>query len=484
MNKIVSTDFITDDVQRLVPVDATATTPKNAAVAKLMKAWEAKTTQRTAKGAGLTLMAVSLAACNDDNTTTDTDTDTDTDTTVVGQTFTLTTGTDAVEKRGVVAKMMKAWEAKATKRAANATGFTLMAVSLAACNDDGTTPISQADYDAATAAAATAATAQAAAEATASTAVAAAATAATAQAAAEAAAATAATAQAAAEAAAATAAAAQVAAETQAAADVAAAATAQAAAEAAAATAATAQAAAEAATIVAEAARDAALAAQTTAETAQAAAETSLAALVSELEAAGFTDLTDLIAAYQALIAPSVGIFTTGTDSLVGGAGSDAFTAAAGTIIAADSVTDTSTTDNDTLTIVSTGSVGAFRSTNIETIDVTINSLAADTVDASNFTGVNTLSVTRGDVTIGGAILTGNKVVTVNAVNASNIDAINVGTGTSNVVIGQAAVAGGTGVTLNANAASGRSCLECGGNSLAALSEHWDLDLIRRRGQG
>ncbi|MBR2573450.1 MAG: hypothetical protein IKE14_03885 [Loktanella sp.] len=67
MNKIVSTDFITDDVQRLVPVDATATTPKNAAVAKLMKAWEAKTTQRAAKGAGFTLMAVSLAACNDDD---------------------------------------------------------------------------------------------------------------------------------------------------------------------------------------------------------------------------------------------------------------------------------------------------------------------------------------------------------------------------------------------------------------------------------
>jgi len=28
------------------------------------------------------------------------------------------------------------------------------------------------------------------------------------------------------------------------------------------------------------------------------------------------------------------------------------------------------------------------------------------------------------------------------------------------------------------------SCLECGGNSLAAIFEHWDLDLIRRRGQG
>ncbi|EAQ05348.1 beta strand repeat-containing protein [Yoonia vestfoldensis] len=93
MNKIVSTDFITDDVQRLVPVDATATTPKNAAVAKLMKAWEAKTTQRTAKGAGLTLMALSLAACNDDNTTAAAPTTPTTPTTPVtpaGQTFTLT----------------------------------------------------------------------------------------------------------------------------------------------------------------------------------------------------------------------------------------------------------------------------------------------------------------------------------------------------------------------------------------------------------
>ena len=97
MNKIVSTDFITDDVQRLVPVDATATTPKNAAVAKLMKAWEAKTTQRTAKGAGLTLMALSLAACNDDNTTTAaTPTTPTTPVTPAGQTFTLTTGVDAV----------------------------------------------------------------------------------------------------------------------------------------------------------------------------------------------------------------------------------------------------------------------------------------------------------------------------------------------------------------------------------------------------
>lgn len=96
MNKIVSTDFITDDVQRLVPVDATATTPKNAAVAKLMKAWEAKTTQRTAKGAGLTLMALSLAACNDDNTTAAAPTTPTTPVTPAGQTFTLTIGVDAV----------------------------------------------------------------------------------------------------------------------------------------------------------------------------------------------------------------------------------------------------------------------------------------------------------------------------------------------------------------------------------------------------
>jgi len=31
---------------------------------------------------------------------------------------------------------------------------------------------------------------------------------------------------------------------------------------------------------------------------------------------------------------------------------------------------------------------------------------------------------------------------------------------------------------------SSRLCLGRGGNSLVAISEHWDLALIRRRGQG
>ncbi|WP_439508994.1 hypothetical protein, partial [Yoonia sp.] len=62
-----------------------------------MKAWEAKTTQRTAKGAGLTLMAVSLAACNDDSTTTAaTPTTPTTPVTPAGQTFTLTAGLDTI----------------------------------------------------------------------------------------------------------------------------------------------------------------------------------------------------------------------------------------------------------------------------------------------------------------------------------------------------------------------------------------------------
>ncbi|TVS06179.1 MAG: hypothetical protein EA407_00820, partial [Rhodobacteraceae bacterium] len=36
---------------------------ENPALARLMKAWESKNAKRAAKGSGLTLMAVSLAAC-------------------------------------------------------------------------------------------------------------------------------------------------------------------------------------------------------------------------------------------------------------------------------------------------------------------------------------------------------------------------------------------------------------------------------------
>ena len=87
-------------------------------------------------------------------------------------------------------------------------------------------------------------------------------------------------------------------------------------------------------------------------------------------------------------------------DNLIGATGNDTFTAAAGTVAATDRFTDTSTTDSDTLTIVHSTAPGAFTSTNIENIDITINNLGAIAVDAANITGATSLTVSRGDVVV------------------------------------------------------------------------------------
>ena len=58
---------------------------------------------------------------------------------------------DASNKQSaLVKKLVSAWEKK-NKKAARAGGVSLMALSLAACGDDDTTPFAQSDIDAATA---------------------------------------------------------------------------------------------------------------------------------------------------------------------------------------------------------------------------------------------------------------------------------------------------------------------------------------------
>jgi hypothetical protein len=147
--------------------------------------------------------------------------------------------------------------------------------------------------------------------------------------------------------------------------------------------------------------------------------------------------------------------FTTSTDSLIGGAGDDIVTASAGTVAAADTVIDTSITDSDTLTIVHSTAPGAFTSTNIETIDITVNNLGAITVDAANMTGATGgLTVTRGDVVVGGSTLTGNKAVRVDNADSSALGSITAGTATTTVDINSAA-ADKAGHVVNANSASG-----------------------------
>ena len=56
------------DISRLTEAaEMNASSKENAAVTKLVKIWEAKNTQRAARAAGLSTLAISLAACGADN---------------------------------------------------------------------------------------------------------------------------------------------------------------------------------------------------------------------------------------------------------------------------------------------------------------------------------------------------------------------------------------------------------------------------------
>lgn len=88
------------NVENIAVLDVmNATSNSNDAVSKLVKIWENKNAQRALRGAGLSAMAVSLAACGGSSSTSTSSSDTsDTTTTtpVTGSSFTLTTGTDGV----------------------------------------------------------------------------------------------------------------------------------------------------------------------------------------------------------------------------------------------------------------------------------------------------------------------------------------------------------------------------------------------------
>ena len=148
---------------------------------------------------------------------------------------------------------------------------------------------------------------------------------------------------------------------------------------------------------------------------------------------------------------------TTGTDTIIGTAGNDVITGTDTSSTTtdqyqdADRVVDSSTTDSDTynLTLVAAATPQVV---NVETVNAQVNSLSSVTVTASGMTGVQNLTVTRGDVVVGGSTLAGNKAVVVEALNAGAVAAVTAGAGTTTVAVTQAGVAG---VTVNANAASG-----------------------------
>ena len=322
------------------------------------------------------------------------------------------TETGASNKQSeLVKKLTAAWEKKNSKTA-RAGGASLMALSLAACGGEDDTPFAQADIDAAVTAAV------AAAEAPLNEAITAAETA---QAAAEADAAAALVAQAAAEADAAAALVAQAAAEADAAAATAAKETAEAA-----------QAAAEADAATATAAKEAAEAAQATAEASLATAQADLTAKTAEYDALVASNAT-LQSQYDALIAPAaVSLESLNAETLAGTAGNDTFTGTATYYDAADNVVDGSTADDDTYNLTVTASNASADNTfaaagggndagtdveiapnvtNVENVNMTIQSVAAMEVSAVNMTGVSNLTVTRADLDVGGTAISGNKTV-------------------------------------------------------------------------
>ena len=356
--------------------------------------------------------------------------------------------TDASNKLEPLAKKFASvWEKKNSK-AARAGGISLMALTLAACGAEDDTPFSQDDIDAATApltAAVTVAQTQAA-------------TALVAQAAAE-------TATQAATVQAATAMVAKAAADTQAATAL----VAQAAAEATAATAVVASATATAAKVTAETALATAQAALVVETAAKVAAQTSQATAEASLVTAQAAQTT-AEGLYNALIAPRAAALSTGTDVLQGGEGNDSYTGVAGTVTAGDSVRDSSTIDADTLSVTSTTNLfNDITIQNIESVSFAINNLnpGATTINAVNYSGVDNLTITRGDIVVGGATLSGNKTVAVDNVagGALGIAKITTAGVTTSVTVTQDISAG---VTVDANNATGAFIITGAGTINAA----------------
>lgn len=145
----------------------------------------------------------------------------------------------------------------------------------------------------------------------------------------------------------------------------------------------------------------------------------------------------------------------TNGETIVGTTGSDTYTGTKDSIDAADKLVDASTTDSDTANLTDDGDLDALSLTNIENVNVTINNNAAaatQDVDAANFTGVQNLTITKGDVVIGGTTIQGNKNIQVANLNADDVAKVTTGAGTKAVEVKQTTKAG---ATIDASTATG-----------------------------
>jgi len=134
---------------------------------------------------------------------------------------------------------------------------------------------------------------------------------------------------------------------------------------------------------------------------------------------------------------------TTGTDTLVGTNGNDTFTGDKTTFAAADQIVDQFTNDNDTYNLT-VDAAPTPKATNVENVNVALNTASGVTVDASSLTGTKNLTVTGTDYTVGGATITSSKAITVTGVNATKVAQVTAGAGTTTLSVTQATKAGAT----------------------------------------
>jgi len=183
-----------------------------------------------------------------------------------------------------------------------------------------------------------------------------------------------------------------------------------------------------------------------------AAARTFLSTVTASTDAAT-VDTDAEVAASQVTVAGQTFTLTTGVDSITTTAGNDTITAAAGTLATTDSVLDSTTDDNDSMTIVASATATPTI-TNVENISMDWDSNATIQYDLSNVSGA-TVSITNdtlafaGTATIAGtgsnnltfdsAItgrLTANGVVD-STINAGNANALTLAAGTSPIAGGK-----------------------------------------------
>lgn len=136
-------------------------------------------------------------------------------------------------------------------------------------------------------------------------------------------------------------------------------------------------------------------------------------------------------------------------DTLIGTSRNDTFTGDATTYSDADQIIDVSTTDADTYNLT-VSAAATPKVTNVENINVNMNSVSAIALDASSIVGAKTVTVTRGDLTIAGATVTGNKAVSVINADSTNMTTIVAGAGATSMNV-DAAATDKAGLTIDAS---------------------------------